>query len=90
MAFSTLGSALPRFAPRIVAGGFRRKVLALSVIDTARGSRRLAREDRQAQASGSPRNRGIFDPKLLRGALGPAVRKMDPRQLARNPVMFVV
>jgi K+-transporting ATPase ATPase B chain len=72
------------------AGGFRRKLLALSVIDTARGSRRLAREDRQAQASGSPRNRGIFDPKLLRGALGPAVRKMDPRQLARNPVMFVV
>jgi potassium-transporting ATPase ATP-binding subunit len=86
-----------------VAGGFRRKLLTLQtragarlqlasrvVIDTARGSRRIARENRQAQASGSPRNRGIFDPKLLRGALGPAVRKMDPRSLARNPVMFVV
>jgi K+-transporting ATPase ATPase B chain len=64
--------------------------MALAVIDTLRGSRRLAREDRQAGAAGSPRNRGIFDPKLLRGALGPAVRKMNPLQLARNPVMFVV
>jgi K+-transporting ATPase ATPase B chain len=64
--------------------------MALSVIDTARGSRRIAREDRQAQAGGAPRNRGIFDPKLLRGALLPAVRKMNPRELGRNPVMFVV
>ena len=63
---------------------------SLSVVNTARGTRRLAREDRKAQASGSPRNRGIFDPKLLRGALLPAVRKMNPLQLARNPVMFVV
>jgi K+-transporting ATPase ATPase B chain len=62
----------------------------LSVVDTARGSRRIAREDRQAGAAGSPRNRGIFDPKLLRGALLPAIRKMNPRSLARNPVMFVV
>jgi potassium-transporting ATPase ATP-binding subunit len=73
-----------------VAGGIRRKLLTLSVIDTARGTRRVAREDRQAGAVGAPRNRGIFDPKLLRGALGPAVRKMNPRELARNPVMFVV
>ncbi|MGD0019735.1 MAG: potassium-transporting ATPase subunit KdpB [Candidatus Limnocylindrales bacterium] len=73
-----------------VAGGFRRKPLPFSVVDTARGTRRVAREDRQARAGGGPSNRGIFDPKLLRGALGPAVRKMDPRQLARNPVMFVV
>jgi K+-transporting ATPase ATPase B chain len=64
--------------------------MALAVIDTARGSRRIAREARQAQASGSPHNRGIFDPKLLRGALAPAVRKLDPRQMLRNPVMFVV
>src|SRR5450830_2072428 len=64
--------------------------MALAVIDTARGSRRIAREDRQAQTAGSPRNRGIFDPKLLRGALAPAVRKLDPRQMLRNPVMFVV
>jgi K+-transporting ATPase ATPase B chain len=72
------------------AGGFRRKLLSLSVIDTARGTRRVAREDRKAQASGGPGNRGIFDPKLLRGALGPAVRKMSPLELAKNPVMFVV
>ncbi len=72
------------------AGGLRRKLFSLSVIDTARGTRRLAREARQAQAAGSPHNRGIFDPKLLRGALGPAVRKMNPRELAKNPVMFVV
>ena len=73
-----------------VAAGFRRRLLSSSVIDTARGTRRLAREDRQAQAGGSPRNRGIFDPKMLRGALGPAARKMNPRGLAKNPVMFVV
>jgi K+-transporting ATPase ATPase B chain len=76
-----------------VAGGFRRKLLPFSVVDTARGTRRVAREDRQARAggaSGGPRGRGIFDPKLLRGALGPAVRKLDPRQMMRNPVMFVV
>ena len=66
--------------------------MALAVIDTARGSRRIAREARQAQAGHGPgpRNRGIFDPKLLRGALGPAARKLDPRQMMRNPVMFVV
>ena len=65
--------------------------MAFAVINTLRGSRRIAREERQAQAGGGgPRNRGIFDPALLRGALGPAVRKMNPRQLAKNPVMFVV
>jgi potassium-transporting ATPase ATP-binding subunit len=65
--------------------------MALSIVDTARGTRRVAREARQAQAgSGTPRNRGIFDPKLLRGALGPAIRKMNPLELAKNPVMFVV
>jgi K+-transporting ATPase ATPase B chain len=75
-----------------IAGDFRRKLLSLSIIDTARGSRRIAREARLAQAGNAqaPRNRGIFDPKLLRGALGPAVRKMNPRELAKNPVMFVV
>jgi potassium-transporting ATPase ATP-binding subunit len=71
-------------------GGFRRKLLSLSVVDTARGTRRVAREDRQAGAAGAPRNKGVFDPKLLRGALGPAVRKMNPLALAKNPVMFVV
>ena len=73
-----------------VAGGLGRRFRVFSVVDTARGSRRIARENRQAGAAGSPRNRGIFDPKALRGALVPAVRKMNPLQLARNPVMFVV
>ena len=77
----------------LAAGGIGRKLLSLSIVDTARGTRRVAREDRQARAGGTaggPRTRGIFDPSLLRGALGPAIRKLDPRQLARNPVMFVV
>ncbi len=70
-------------------GGWR---IARSVIDTARGTRRVAREDRRARsgAPGGPRRRGVLDPKLLRGALRPALAKMDPRRLARNPVMFVV
>jgi K+-transporting ATPase ATPase B chain len=32
----------------------------------------------------------IFDPKLLVPAIGGAFRKLDPRVLAKNPVMFVV
>jgi K+-transporting ATPase ATPase B chain len=32
----------------------------------------------------------IFDRAILAGALGEAVRKLQPRRLARNPVMFVV
>ena len=71
-------------------GGLGRKLRNLSVIDTARGSRRIAREARQAGAAGAPRNRGVFNPQMLRGALGPAFRKLDPRQMMRNPVMFVV
>jgi K+-transporting ATPase ATPase B chain len=64
----------------------------LAVVDTQRGTKRTAREARQAwfRGAGAPRNRGIFDPTLLRGALGPALRKLDPRQLMHNPVMFVV
>jgi K+-transporting ATPase ATPase B chain len=66
--------------------------MALAVIDTMRGSRRLAREARKAGAGSAPgpSNKGIFNPQMLRGALGPAVRKMNPLQLAKNPVMFVV
>ncbi|HEX7431461.1 MAG TPA: potassium-transporting ATPase subunit KdpB [Candidatus Limnocylindrales bacterium] len=71
-------------------GGVRLGLASRVVIDTARGSRRIARETRQAGASGSPRNRGIFNPQMLRGALVPALRKLDPRQMLRNPVMFVV
>ena len=74
-------------------GGARQTIASRIVIDTARGSRRVAREERRARAggaSGGPSSRGIFDPSLLRGALGPALRKLDPRQMLRNPVMFVV
>ncbi len=32
----------------------------------------------------------MFDPAILVPALGDAVRKLDPRVMVRNPVMFVV
>jgi len=32
----------------------------------------------------------MFDPAILRRAVGDAIAKLDPRQMARNPVMFVV
>jgi K+-transporting ATPase ATPase B chain len=32
----------------------------------------------------------MFDPAILRRAVGDSVRKLDPRQMARNPVMLVV
>jgi len=34
--------------------------------------------------------RPLFDPPIVRRALGDAVRKLSPRHLVRNPVMFVV
>jgi len=34
--------------------------------------------------------RSLFDPSIVRRALGDSVRKLDPRVQARNPVMFVV
>ncbi len=67
--------------------------LLRSVVDTRQGSRRFQRAEREAQAggAGAPRTpRGVFDPVLLRSALLPALRKLDPRQLFKNPVMFVV
>ena len=36
------------------------------------------------------RARPLFDPPIVRRALGDAVRKLDPRAEAKNPVMFVV
>ncbi|GHF39890.1 K+-transporting ATPase ATPase B chain [Deinococcus metalli] len=41
-------------------------------------------------APSTPRPQGIFAPALLRGALLASVRKLSPRDQARNPVMFVV
>jgi high-affinity K+ transport system ATPase subunit B len=44
-----------------------------------------------AKPSGEPpRPRGVFDPALLRAAIPHAFRKLDPRLLIKNPVMFVV
>ncbi|MFB3884695.1 MAG: potassium-transporting ATPase subunit KdpB [Thermodesulfobacteriota bacterium] len=36
------------------------------------------------------KKRPLFDPLMVRRAVKDAVRKLDPRQVARNPVMFVV
>jgi len=32
----------------------------------------------------------LFEPAIVRRAVGDSIRKLDPRQMARNPVMFVV
>ncbi|HYL04931.1 MAG TPA: potassium-transporting ATPase subunit B, partial [Thermoanaerobaculia bacterium] len=36
------------------------------------------------------KKRPLFDPPIVRRALADSFRKLDPRQVARNPVMFVV
>ena len=38
----------------------------------------------------SRRKTSLFDPKILRQAALDAFRKLDPRRMVRNPVMFVV
>jgi K+-transporting ATPase ATPase B chain len=38
----------------------------------------------------SVRKRPLFDPPIVRRAIGDAFRKLDPRHMVRNPVMFVV
>ena len=61
--------------------------------DTGSGTRRFQRFVTLGGAKPSgepPRNRGILEPALLRSAVPHAFRKLDPRLLARNPVMFVV
>ena len=65
----------------------------LMTLDTGRGTRRFQRFVTLGGAKPSgepPRSRGVLDPSLLRAALPHAFRKLDPRLLARNPVMFVV
>jgi K+-transporting ATPase ATPase B chain len=62
-------------------------------VDLGRGTRRFQRWVTLGGAKPSgepPRPRGILDPDLLRAAIPHAFRKLDPRQLIRNPVMFVV
>jgi len=67
--------------------------MTLLSVDTGRGTRRFQRfvTLRGAKPSGEPpRPRGVLDPDLLRSALPHAFRKLDPRLLIKNPVMFVV
>jgi potassium-transporting ATPase ATP-binding subunit len=62
-------------------------------LDTARGTRRFQRFVQlggQKPGAQPPKSRGILDGASLRTALPEAVRKLNPRHLARNPVMFVV
>ena len=40
--------------------------------------------------SNATRRRPLFDPLIVRRAIKDAFRKLDPRQVAHNPVMFVV
>jgi K+-transporting ATPase ATPase B chain len=68
----------------------------LQSIDLSRGTRRFQRFGRGAAApsgsapGGTPGPRGIFDPELMRAALPESLRKLHPKYLIRNPVMFVV
>ncbi len=70
--------------------GIARSLMAL---DLGRGTRRFQRFVTLGGAKPggeAPRPRGVLDPELLRAALPHAFRKLDPRLLVRNPVMFVV
>src|SRR5262245_64699444 len=64
------------------------------VVDLRRGTRRFQRFVTLGGAKPSggepPTPRGVLDPDLLRAAIPHAIRKLDPRLLIRNPVMFVV
>ncbi len=65
----------------------------LQSVDLGKGTRRFQRFVTLGGAKPSgeaPRPRGVFDPDLLRAALPHAFRKLDPRLLIKNPVMFVV
>jgi potassium-transporting ATPase ATP-binding subunit len=62
-------------------------------LDTARGTRRFQRFVQlggQKPGAEPPKSPGILDPAALKAALPEAFAKLDPRHLARNPVMFVV
>ena len=39
---------------------------------------------------GGARKQSMFEPAILKRAVGDAIRKLNPRQMWRNPVMFVV
>jgi K+-transporting ATPase ATPase B chain len=68
--------------------------IAKSTIDLDRGTRRFQRNalrgGQKPEATPPVNPRGIFDPALLRSAIPQAFRKLDPREMIRNPVIFVV
>ncbi len=68
--------------------------MALLSVDLGRGTRRFQRFVTLGGAKPSggepPKPRGVLDPDLLRSAIPHAFRKLDPRLLIKNPVMFVV
>ena len=63
-------------------------------VDLGRGTRRFQRFVTLGGAKPAggepPKPRGVLDPDLLRSAIPHAFRKLDPRLLIKNPVMFVV
>ena len=67
---------------------------SLLSVDLGRGTRRFQRfvtlGGQKPSGAEPPRPRGVLDPEQLRAALPQAFRKLDPRSLIRNPVMFVV
>jgi potassium-transporting ATPase ATP-binding subunit len=65
-----------------------------NAVDLGRGTRRFQRfvtlGGQKPSGAEPPRPRGILDPEQLRSAIPEAFRKLDPRLLIKNPVMFVV
>jgi len=55
---------------------------------TGTEARTVARSGGQRQPAG--RKRPLFDPPIVQRAIRDAFRKLDPRHMVRNPVMFVV
>ena len=56
----------------------------------ARALRRREREVLLAMATGTRRTASLLDPTILRAAALASLAKLDPRLVAKNPVMFVV
>ncbi|HLX34365.1 MAG TPA: potassium-transporting ATPase subunit KdpB [Candidatus Limnocylindrales bacterium] len=66
----------------------------LPSVDLGRGTRRFQRfvtlGGSKPAGGEPPKPRGVLDPDLLRAAVPHAFRKLDPRLLIKNPVMFIV
>jgi potassium-transporting ATPase ATP-binding subunit len=67
---------------------------SMTSVDLGRGTRRFQRfvtlGGTKPSGDQPPRPKGVLDPELLRAAIPNAFRKLDPRLLIKNPVMFVV